>query len=63
MSIADFNAWKAQHPELQGTFTSPDTYKIRLFPQAGEAGDIDINILRSDDNGFVIGDRATEIAR
>ena len=63
MSIADFNAWKAQHPELQGKFTSPDTYKIRLFPQAGEAGDIDINILRSDDNGFVIGDRATEIAR
>lgn len=63
MSIADFNAWKAQHPELEGTFTSPDTYKIRLFPQAGEAGDIDINILRSDDNGFVIGDRATEIAR
>lgn len=63
MSIADFNAWKAQHPELEGVFTSPDTYKIRLFPQAGEAGDIDINILRSDDNGFVIGDRATEIAR
>lgn len=63
MLAKDFEAWRKYNPNIKVSQKSPDTYAVELFPEAGEQGIIDVNILQADKNGYVIGDRALQLAR
>ena len=57
-----FNQWLTSHPNIEGYWKNPDTYTAKLYP-FGKQGEIDMNIIKADQDGFMTGKRAEELAR
>jgi len=61
----DFNDWMGKNADkYKIEQTSGDTYAVNLFPSLkNKEGIIDVNVLRSNNAGYIIGPRALEMAR
>ena len=57
-----FNQWLSSHPDIEGYWKNPDTYTAKLYP-FGKQGEIDMNVIKAGQDGFITGKRAEELAR